>query len=114
MTGVELLMNHNTKKKDESKADDDMNIELDDLTSLENDLNALTANGNDGIKLNLSADTEPLKLNVDEPEKVAKTASPGITKLGEPEKTWDGYQQFNNIPINPDKAPKEINGRRTS
>ena len=55
-------MNHNTKKKGEEEKP---NIELDDLTSLENDLNALTgATETSDIKLNLS-DTEPIKLNVD-------------------------------------------------
>jgi len=108
MAGAELLMNHNTKKKNENE-EDKTGIELDDLTSLENDLNALTG---DGDKLNLS-DAEPIKLNVDETvskDTMKSPAAPTITKLGEPEKTWDGYSQFNNIPLNPDqevsKQPK--------
>ncbi len=95
MAGAELLMNHNTKKKGE---DEKPNIDVDDLTSLENDLNSLTIGEKEtsDIKLNIE-DKEPLKLNVEE------TAPPTITKMGEPEKTWDGFSQFNNIPINPDK-----------
>ena len=32
---------------------------------------------------------------------------PSVTKIGEPEKTWDGFQQFNNIPLDPDKNVKK-------
>jgi hypothetical protein len=105
MAGAELLMNHNTKKK--VGEDEKPNIELDDLTSLENDLNALTSNNTDtsNIKLNLS-DSEPIKLKVDDPS----SSLPTIKKMGEPEKTWDGYSQFNNIPLNPDK---EVNVQPT-
>ena len=101
MAGAELLMNHNTKKKGEEEKP---NIELDDLTSLENDLNALTGGATEtsDIKLNLS-DTEPIKLNVDNSPGTSSESAPTITKMGEPEKTWDGYSQFNNIPLNPDK-----------
>ena len=101
MAGAELLMNNNTKKKGEEEKS---NIEFDDLTSLENDLNALTGGATErsDIKLNIS-DTEPIKLNVDDSPGSGSGSAPTITKMGEPEKTWDGYSQFNNIPLNPDK-----------
>ena len=101
MAGAELLMNHNTKKKGEEEKP---NIELDDLTSLENDLNALTGGATESsdIKLNLS-DSHPIKLNVEDAPASSSGSAPTITKMGEPEKTWDGYSQFNNIPLNPDK-----------
>jgi hypothetical protein len=106
MAGAELLMNHNTKKaSDQKDKEKDPSIELDDLTSLENDLNSLTIGGAD--KLNISGGDEPIKLNIDSVDDASKSSEsssgPTITKLGEPEKTWDGFQQFNNIPMNPDK-----------
>ena len=105
LTGVELLMNQNTKKQNEKKE-----VDLDDLSALEQDLNSLTMNdGNDGVILDehiriKSNDESPIKLNVDEvKESSAPKDTPTIKKMGEPEKTWDGYQQFNNIPLDPDK-----------
>ncbi|MGI9554519.1 MAG: hypothetical protein ACR2M6_00990, partial [Vampirovibrionia bacterium] len=63
MAGAELLMNHNTKKtSDQKEKEKDPSIELDDLTSLENDLNSLTIGGAD--KLNISGSNEPIKLNI--------------------------------------------------
>ena len=103
MAGAELLMNHNTKKVSDQK-EKDPSIELDDLTSLENDLNSLTIGGAD--KINISGRDEPIKLNIDSVDDApnsSESSGPTITKLGEPEKTWDGFQQFNNIPMNPDK-----------
>ena len=110
LTGVELLMNQNTKKQSEKK-----DVDIDDLTALEQDLNSLTnVDGNVSGKLtdngglildehiNIKASNDaPIKLNVDEVKEPKDT--PTIKKMGEPEKTWDGYQQFNNIPMDPDK-----------
>ena len=107
LTGVELLMNQNTKKQSEKK-----DVDIDDLTALEQDLNSLTnVDGNIGSKLTengglildehidvKATDDSPIKLNVDEIKD-----TPIIKKMGEPEKTWDGFQQFNNIPMDPDK-----------
>ena len=115
LTGVELLMNQNTKKQSEKK-----DVDLDDLTALEQDLNSLTMNNGDlGSKLNENgglildehihikasdANASPIKLNVDEVKDASVPKdTPTIKKMGEPEKTWDGYQQFNNIPLDPDK-----------
>jgi hypothetical protein len=102
LTGVELLMNQNTKKQSEKK-----DVDIDDLTALEQDLNSLTnVDSNGGLKLDepihiKASDDAPIKLNVDEIKEPKDT--PTIKKMGEPEKTWDGYQQFNNIPMDPDK-----------
>lgn len=95
MAGAELLMNTNTKK---SSPVTDFNI--DDLSSLEEDLNSLSMSPNDGENNNTSA---PIKLNIDDDIKSSHQPIPIKTNTGEPEKTWDGYQQFNNIPIDPDK-----------
>ena len=103
MTGIELLMN--TKKTSEKKVED--SIDLGDLQSLEKELNDLSGNTQNqsvsgGININkMDNDREPIKLNVEEP-------SISTHKLGgEPEKTWDGFQQFNNIPMDPDKTIKQ-------
>ena len=103
MTGIELLMN--TKKSTTEKKMED-SIDLGDLQNLEKELNDLSGNteGNSTINTNMSntnSNDESIKLNIDEPRK--STSSPTVNKLGEPEKTWDGYQQFNNIPLDPDK-----------
>jgi hypothetical protein len=98
LAGAELLMNHNTKKHK-----DPTGIELDDLTALEKDLNDLTNTSTTNIG-------EGIKLNVDEvitsptpPPHPSNKSGPTITKLGEPERSWDGFQQVNNITIDPDK-----------
>ena len=103
MTGIELLMN--TKKSTTEKKMED-SIDLGDLQNLERELNDLSGNteGNSTINTNMSntnSNDESIKLNIDEPRK--SPSSPTVNKLGEPEKTWDGYQQFNNIPLDPDK-----------
>lgn len=100
MTGIELLMN--TKKTTTEKKVED-SIDLGDLQNLEKELNDLSGNTEGESTINMSnsdSHDEPIKLNIDESR---NTSSPTVNKLGEPEKTWDGYQQFNNIPLDPDK-----------
>lgn len=127
LTGVELLMNPNSKKRDESESDGNkkLPVELDELSVLEQDLNALTMSTPGEIKNTL----EPIKLNSDSSNgnitlerdsnergpsiSLSSSSSssapsmPSIQKLGEPEKTWDGFQQFNNIPLNPDASVEQ-------
>ncbi len=123
--GAELLMNG---KKDKNSGSDD--IGLDDLNSLEAELNELTDNGPStssyeakssifSINDNDNNESEGIKIiggsggiskNVEigdssggsKPSVGAATAASG--QEGDP-KTWDGYGKFNNIPINPDQAP---------
>ena len=117
LTGIELLMNNNKRKDAENPKDD--NIHLDDIQSLERELNDLT--DSDGPKIKLSEN--PIKLNIEDKMDTVnsvgasnlentestkpKINGPTISKIGEPEKTWDGYQQFNNIPLDPDKNVKK-------
>lgn len=110
LTGIELLMNQSSKKKTDSneKLDNADSVDIDDLSALEQDLNALTNNNTD--KINIPNRDDPIKLNIG--EETRSSESPTIKKMGEPEKTWDGYQQFNNIPLNPDK-PVEAQPKRT-
>ena len=98
MTGIELLMNNKKPASPDKKAED--SIDLGDLQSLENELNELSSD--EKIKVD-----EPIKLNIDEPSPGPSLGGPSVSKIGEPEKTWDGFQQFNNIPLDPDKNVKK-------
>ena len=82
-SGIELLMNDKVKDSAKPKSD----IDLDDLTSLENELNGLVEE-----PINFSKGLEPIGLG----KSTVATAS-------EP-KTWDGFGKFNNVPINPDQG----------
>ena len=99
--GIELLMNE--KKMENSGPTSDIDIE--DLNNLEDELNNLaneTSNTGSGSGLgsifgtNLFNDDGPSVRFDDTP----KSSSPNLEKDG---KTWDGFQKFNNIPVNPDR-----------
>ena len=125
--GLELLMN-DKRKSDGSKANT-KDVGIEDLNELESQLNDLTEDiqnektisksglfnetKSNSIKLN----DEPTKDEEDESQKVkfAPSASSSIreesnvgkatasdTKGDGENKTWDGFQKFNNIPVNPD------------
>jgi hypothetical protein len=103
-SGIELLMND---KKTLSKKSSS-GIEIDDLTSLENDLNNLSEM--DGPS-NLSS--TPLFSNITSESKpsvkFSESINIGKAMASEPladTKTWDGYGKFNNIPMNPDIKPE--------
>ena len=111
--GIELLMND--KKQKSSQSDGGGDIGIDDLTNLENDLENLDTGG-------VSAQPVETPLhNIDNISFTKKedTSLPndGGSKLGassvenkaniDSNKTWDGFNKFNNIPINPDVERKE-------
>ena len=121
--GIELLMN--TKKIEKknggssSKSKNDYDIDLNDLNSLEKDLNDLTENEtmsstndkynvkfNESIKLNiepLSGVGEPsIKLNTGNNSNIGSVGKATSESLKE-SKTWDGFGKFNNVPIDPEK-----------
>ena len=113
LTGVELLMNPNSKKKegDDMANKKESSIELDELSALEQDLNALTNGTSNEPLSSLKDNLEPIKLNIESNNSDdvtnlsnSENSAPSIQKLGQPEKTWDGFQQFNNIPLNPDTS----------
>jgi len=95
--GIELLMNE--KKSDNMGPTSD--IDIDDLNNLEDELNNLaneTSNvgsgsgaGTFGFGSIFSDDTPSVRFD-DTPKRSNDTDN----------KTWDGYQKFNNIPVNPD------------
>jgi hypothetical protein len=97
-SGIELLMN---EKKSESMGPTS-DIDIDDLNNLEDELNNLasetynTGSGSGpsssfGLGSLFSNDTPSVRFD-DTPKRSNDTDN----------KTWDGYQKFNNIPVNPD------------
>ena len=115
-SGIELLMNDKAKDK---KSGSSSNIHLDDLNSLENELNELVLDdftvNNTGSSSSSSFNTFAPKSDMfsDKPSVSFKddlpsqsqshsTSGPSFT-TEDNTKTWDGYDKFNNIPLNPDK-----------
>ena len=96
--GIELLMNNNTEA---SKKDPD-GLGLDELDQLETDLNeiadASTSKGDifsDSIRL----DEPKPSVSFEEPKLASDTSKPTTS-------TWDGFEKFNDIPVNPEvQAP---------
>jgi hypothetical protein len=122
--GVELLMN-TSRKNDGSKTPTD--IDLDDITELEEELNGL-ANENKTIKTEpksrlfgnnttTSSDLNEIKLNIEEVDfdndyknssSFGNSNGPTIgvatsNAFNNEKKTWDGFGKFNNIPVDPDR-----------
>lgn len=100
-SGIELLMND----KKTASSSKHSGIEIDDLTSLEHDLNNLSDIGQ------TNHSSAPLFSNITSESKssvkFADNINIGKATMNEtPEpKTWDGYAKFNNIPMNPDVKP---------
>jgi hypothetical protein len=113
--GIELLMNDRVGK---SKGGGGSDVGIEDLTNLERELNDLS--NDEPISLNIGGtddksffgsndlenETDNLHVSFDTPD--IKSSEPPI-QLGKAtsenateNKTWDGYGQFNNIPMNPD------------
>jgi hypothetical protein len=106
--GLELLMND--KKSSGGRQSSDINV--DDLNSLENELNDLVDDVDPGPSLfegKSDMFSKNISLNYDDrPSGVRfSDSAPGIGQAtaegGHEAKTWDGYTKFNNVPINPDK-----------
>ena len=111
--GLELLMND---KKKESKPSSD--IEVEDLNKLEDELNELVdeqsssknlfEGRSDFFSKNISANDEKPSVRFEDNEKSFSNLGQSTAQTNNDSKTWDGFQKFNNIPINPDKqASKE-------
>jgi hypothetical protein len=110
--GLELLMNDKVRDKNRPTSD----IDLEDLSRLENELNDLVDDSpSSGFshksdlfeKQNVSFEqSHSINLNNfgnDEPNRnLGKDTSD--TDNNNNNKTWDGYGKFNNIPLNPDKV----------
>jgi hypothetical protein len=99
-SGIELLMNDKVKEKSSS----DNDIAVDDLKSLEAELNEFIPNG-EGEKINISLgdnieilpEEPPIKVNFSEP----KLGTESLNDMNN-EQTWDGFAKFNDIPVNPE------------
>jgi hypothetical protein len=100
--GLELLMND--KVKDNGKK-----VELEDINSLENELNNLA---DDTIQIGKSYEPKSDLFNTKtintggvhfENTKQDKNLGESTASTESANKTWDGFTKFNNIPINPDK-----------
>lgn len=109
--GIELLMNDKKTDKKGSQSE----IDIQELDNLENELNSLANESESGPSVNNTFESGlfGMKTNYDNKPSVSFNDEPNIRivedDLGQstantaPEtKTWDGYGQFNNIPINPD------------
>ena len=110
-TGIELLMND--KNINEKKSS--QNIEIDDITKLEDELNDLTTSNTVSkekkLFTNIFSDEkkngENIKIvtennNSEKEDNLGKSTS----KLNE-NKSWDGFGKFNNIPTNIDSVNKK-------
>jgi len=108
--GLELLMNDKMRENNRPTSD----IDIEDLSRLENELNDLVEDmPSSGFapksdlfdKSSVSFDEQPsINLNgfgSDEPNRNLGRAT---SETENDSKTWDGYGKFNNIPLNPDKA----------
>lgn len=129
--GLELLMNDKHKSGNNKKSSDD--FDLGDLDDLENDLgddendyapkssksqsrsglfNDVLGGGagSSGMKLNFDDDDDKLSisnLNIsDEPPLNINVGKATASSAGD-SKTWDGFNKFNNIPLNPDQHISE-------
>jgi len=102
--GLEFLMNDRVKDSGGRQGSD---INLDDLNTLENELNDLVDDAPSSMSFGSKSDV----FNYDEKPSVRfsdkNDAAPSIGKstadTADSTKTWDGYGKFNNIPMNPDK-----------
>jgi hypothetical protein len=119
-SGIELLMND--KRKSEGKGNMSTDIDLQDIDALENELNDLNipperdhtnvksksslfnnilSGGNDNFKLNRGNHVDD-SIDIDNDEAPIKIGIETAKDMGE-HKTWDGFQKFNDIPIDPTK-----------
>ena len=124
--GIELLMNEKRKNENPSK-NASTDIDLGDINELENELNELSEKPSSGgmsksnlFKSILSGGTgsSTMKLNtdnLDDEDEVNSIVDIGASaapiKLGQDtakdpvqSKTWDGFQKFNDIPVDPTKS----------
>jgi hypothetical protein len=104
--GLELLMNSHSKDNNKHKSD----IDLEDLDNLENELNDLVDDTpmisrakSDlfGGNSNSNYDNDAPSVRFDDNASIGKSTANATSSNT---KTWDGFEKFNNIPLNPDKV----------
>ena len=98
--GIELLMND--KKDAGAKGGDSLG--LDELDQLESDLNDFTDNKGDDLfkdTIQINESDDKPSVSFEEPKLTSDNSNPTTS-------TWDGFEKFNDIPINPEtKAPSK-------
>ena len=104
--GIELLMND---KKRESSNGPISDIDIEDLTSLENELNNLSGDEPANLSRDFNSNMFGNRGSSDDKHSVRFDDSPSIgastaETSSTDSKTWDGYSKFNNIPIQPEKS----------
>tara|TARA_R110002072_G_scaffold111229_1_gene239280 strand:+ start:104 stop:1561 length:1458 start_codon:yes stop_codon:yes gene_type:complete len=114
--GIELLMNDKKKNNSDGEKLGSGNIDLDDITKLENELNEtskplqsksnifnniLNSDKYENIKINKEDHSDDnLKVNFGDLGKATSQSSSN-------KKTWDGFGKYNNVPVNfEDEKPK--------
>lgn len=105
--GIELLMNDKIKEGSRPSSD----IDIEDLNTLENELNNLSevnlgntySNKSDLFGSNNNDDNDDSKHFVRFDDNPSINIGKSTAETDEDKKTWDGYGKFNNIPMNPDK-----------
>ncbi len=102
-SGIELLMND--KKKGTGDRGNSDNIRIDDLDNLADELNDLVDIDVKPIPFDLGNDVEPLTVSFDEIDSSkipqAPTIGEATRNANENVKTWDGFAQFDEIPVTP-------------
>jgi hypothetical protein len=111
--GIELLMNNKIKEKSSSSYND---LDLEDLNSFENNLNDIMDDkydNNDNFFSRTASPMSEIKFdNIGDSFNVKFDDLGKETAKTEPEnKTWDGYQKYNSIPINTDKSPPPVQSK---
>ena len=115
--GIELLMNEKKKESSSSNKSDD-NIHLDDLEHLENELNDISKSiniNNSSSDINLDKqqsvtfstdkDTNIQEINInDNPINITPSIGENTADVVNETKTWDGFAQFKDIPMDPDNS----------
>jgi hypothetical protein len=104
-SGIELLMNEKRRESSEPSSD----IQFDDLNNLEDELNDLAADTRTSQPFEGRSDFFSRSVGGEKPSVSFADSGDSIGKAtaatNSDAKTWDGYGKFNDIPINPDKAP---------
>jgi hypothetical protein len=103
--GIELLMNDKMKESNNKPVSD---IDIDDLNNLENELNNLSdENSNNDFSKKFDSDffnndrhNHNHSVKFDENIKIGSAT---YDSGSNDNKTWDGYNKFDNIPVNPEK-----------
>ena len=102
--GLEFLMNDRVKDSGGRQSSD---INLDDLNTLENELNDLVDDAPSSMSFGSKSDVfnydEKPSVRFSDKNDLAPSIGKSTADTADSTKTWDGYGKFNNIPMNPDK-----------